>query len=51
MACVDLMEALDRAEAEAFKKGRTFAIYSRSGLFIVEALIKRTGDELEIIAP
>jgi hypothetical protein len=51
MACVELLDALKRAEDEARKLGQSFAIYGHSGLFIIEKLVTRTGLELEIVTP
>lgn len=51
MPCVDILEALQRAELAASKTQQPHAIYERGNCLYVEPLVSRTSTELEIVNP
>jgi hypothetical protein len=51
VACLDLSEALLRAEIAASKTKQSQGIYMRSGVLYVETIYVRTGHELEVVNP
>lgn len=51
MPCLNVRDAIHRAETSARNLGLTMAIYCENNVFVVRILKQRTGRELEVVNP